>query len=466
MAAPKAVRSRMRAVMTSSRADRSSPASTLNSMDRLPSEILMKILSCLDASALFSIGHVNRLFYQLANDDVLWKKIYIAQLGKNKKRKPKCMDELLLKMATMEVHDRAAGYWKWLHFKTVDAYDMNKWKSHLGLISRHTGLPSQTERVLRNLHVTWELTVSDKSGHECTHEPIWSQFCETAVTLCWSGGGCLPNYQQISTLQLHGVRRIALNCPGLKKPGWRSLMAKLDMQALTESAQVIGQDRLVELKLLQPGIIIGVWRDQSSVAFVMFTLHFHRLVERSIQGSSVCPYVEPIIKPPTDDIDSEYGLHGYQLHIVLHNTASEIMSGSFPQIFCRRTQICDGLIQLTAISRTILSQHTPLPSSINLPWSGEALQGSVKNCCIMSLTLLDEFKKPFWCVSSPVSMELEKTPVSYDYDGEHFLIHCQDSDGQVKMKLVWMEEQKQFVLISLVVYVTVCKVNKHFSTHY
>lgn len=37
-------------------------------------------------------------------------------------------------------------------------------------------------------------------------------------------------------------------------------MSTLDMRALTESAQVIGQDRVVELKLLQPGIIIGVWK--------------------------------------------------------------------------------------------------------------------------------------------------------------------------------------------------------------
>lgn len=89
-----------------------------------------------------------------------------------------------------------------------------------------------------------------------------------------------------------------------------------------------------------------------------------------------------------------------------------------------------------------------------------------QNCCIMNLTLLDEFRKPFWCVGSPVSMEPEKTPVSYDYNGEHFLIHYQDSDGQLEMELVWMKEQKQFVLISLVVYVTVGKVNQHFSRDY
>lgn len=86
----------------------------------------------------------------------------------------------------------------------------------------------------------------------------------------------------------------------------------------------------------------------------------------------------------------------------------------------------------------------------------------------MSLTLLDEFRKPFWCVSSQVTMELEKTPLScdYDYDGEHFLIHYLDSDGQVKMKLVWLKEQSQFVVVSLVVYLSVSNVNKHFGRHY
>ncbi|KAG8009421.1 F-box only protein 15, partial [Nibea albiflora] len=446
MAAPRAVTSRVRAVRrTPKRADKSSPASSQNFMERLPSEVLIKILSYLDASALFTVSHVNKLFYQFANDNALWNKIYVAKFSKNKKlKRAPCLDEPLRNTATVEVPDRPAGYWKWRCFRA--ARGTNKWQKHLGLISRHTGLPSQTEQVLRNLHVTWELEVSVKSGHESTHELSCFQFCETAVTLWWSVGDCLPSYQQISTLQLHGVRRIALNCPGLKKPGWRSLMTKLDMQTPTKNAQVIGQDRLVELKLLQPGIIIGVWRDQCSVAFIVFTLHFHRLVERSIEGSSVCPYVEPTIKPPFDDIDPEYGLHGYQLHIVLHDTVCKIMSGSFSQLFCRRTQICDGLIQLTAINRTDLSQHTLMSGNITLPWRCEALQGAVQNCCIMSLTLLDEFKRPFWCVSSPVSMTLEKTPVSYDYDGEHFLIHYQDSDGQVKMELVWMKEQKQFFL--------------------
>lgn len=51
-------------------------------------------------------------------------------------------------------------------------------------------------------------------------------------------------------------------------------MEKLDMQTLTKNMQVIGQDKLVQLKLLQPGIIIGVWRVITSGIHAMFWLLF------------------------------------------------------------------------------------------------------------------------------------------------------------------------------------------------
>lgn len=41
-------------------------------------------------------------------------------------------------------------------------------------------------------------------------------------------------------------------------------------------------------------------------------------------------------------------------------------------------QISDGLIQLTVISSTNLSQHTSLSGDITLPWRCEALQGTVE----------------------------------------------------------------------------------------
>lgn len=427
-------------------------------------EILLKILAYLDVAALFTISHVNSLFYQLASDNALWYKIFAIEFKSKRKQQPKFVEDLL-KKKTVDMSEQTIGYWKRLYFKTVADCDMHKWKKHLRVVSCHTGLPNETEQVLRNLRVTWQLTVFEKSKKQSVLDVRWFKFSETSVALCFSG--CLPDYQHISSLQLHGVRRIALSCSGLKKPAPRSLMANIDMAMAAKTVQQIGQDRLVELKFLQPGIIVGIWKDQCSVAFVMFTLHFHKLLERSTQGSSVCPFVDSAAKPPFDDIDPEYGLHGYHLHIALHNTKAKIMSESFTDLFCRKTQMCDGLIQLTAIKRNNLSHHTTLSGSITFPWRCEALQGSVKDCCMMTLTLLDEFRIPFWCVSSAVSLKAEQPECSdYDYDGEHLIIHYKDQDGQVKMNLVHNNEQKLYTVISLVIYITTSKINSHFGTHY
>ncbi|XP_077410850.1 F-box only protein 15 isoform X2 [Vanacampus margaritifer] len=426
---------------------------------RLPYEIQNKILSYLDAGTLLCMSHVSKIFYQFANDEALWRNIYKKLL---KKKQLKVVREML-EMATLEAQCHPSSYWKLRYFKTLDAWNSRKWKTHKGVISRHTGLPSRTVLMLRN--ITWELTVIDKSKNEATFDLSWLQCFETSAVLCWNAN-LSSDYHQISTIQLHGVRRVGLSCPGLKAPGWRSLMDVVDMESVTKSMQDYGQDQLVELKLLKPHIVMGLWKDQHSVAFVMFTLHFHRLLEKSTQGSSLSHYVEPVVKAPFDDIDPDYGLHGYQLHIVLHSTEREIMSGSFSQLFCRRDQICDGYIQLTAIHDTCFSQHTPLSGNVTLPWRCEALRGEVKNRCIMTLTLLDEFKKPFWCVSSPVAMKHLEMPYSVFHAAEHFLVHYQDSEGQVLMTFVQMEQQKQFFLINLALYVTTCKVNKYFRKGY
>ncbi|TNM96177.1 hypothetical protein fugu_015838 [Takifugu bimaculatus] len=328
--------------------------------------------------------------------------------------------------------DCARDYWKLSYFKSVASRDLDRWSRHLQRVSCHTGLPGDMELVLRKLHVTWELTVCDNSGQKTRHNLSWARFCGTSVALCWGGGGHLPDLEQISSFLLHGVQRIALRCPGLEPPSSRSFMVEVN---LSKSLQLISEDRLVELRLLESGTVVGLWKNEQAVAFVMFTLHFHKLVEKIVQGSSLCPYTEPTFKPPFDDIDPEYGLHGYQLHFVLHDTVCELMSGSYSSLFCSKAQICDGLVQLTAINGVNLGQRTLLSGNLALPWRCGALQGTVQNGCIMSLTLLDEFHKPFWCVSSPISIVPGQMPVRNDYAGDPFFAWYEDSGGKVEMQL-------------------------------
>uniref|UniRef100_A0A672ZZS2 Zgc:161973 n=1 Tax=Sphaeramia orbicularis TaxID=375764 RepID=A0A672ZZS2_9TELE len=333
----------------------------LLSLFRLPFEILTKILSYLDAPSLFCVSHVSKLFYQLANDEVIWHKIYLSEFGKNQMWLSKLVDDTAHRVKQVETENqRSFGQWKKMYFKTLAGQEVNKWRRQLRDISPYTGLPTQTEWVLRNLNVSWELMVCDRFGRKVTLEQTRVYYFETSVIVCWSNSS-LPRHHHTTRIQLHGVRK--------GTPNWHSLMLKSDLS--THPFYLIGKDRLIKLVFLSPGFIIGISRGRDTLAFIMVCLHFHRLVEKSLLGSP--------------------------------------------------------------------------------------------NCCVMSLTLLDEFQTPFWCVSAPVSTTVAKKCLSFDYSGKHFLIEYRDEDGHVKMMLVWLEEERQFFLISFTIYLSVNKVNKHFN---
>ncbi|TNN27825.1 F-box only protein 15 [Liparis tanakae] len=205
---------------------------------------------------------------------------------------------------------------------------------------------------------------------------------------------------------------------------------------------------------------------EDAVVFVVVTLHFHRLVERSLLGSPACRNSEPAELPPLDQSDPQVGLHGYSLNLVLHDNNNKILTGTFSHLRGHHVPVQGGVVELRVINRNNVSQHRSLSGAIKLPWSDGAQEGSVENCCFLTLTLLDDFQKPFWVVSSAVFVVAAVRPLSPDYGGDHFLLHFQDAEGQLRMELVRLTEQRQFMVIGLVVTLPVLKVNRRFGTAY
>ncbi|KAK7896791.1 hypothetical protein WMY93_022116 [Mugilogobius chulae] len=426
-----------------------------NVLERLPSEILMKIMSYLDATSLYFLSHVNRLFCRLANDDLLWHRIYMTEFGVIR---PWWMD---LPRHRLTLGRSSTGLWKQKYFRALAGQEFSSWRHKLREINPYTGVPRQTERVLKNLNVSWHLRVEDCSGQEVTLEPNKINFFETSVIIRWSSES-LPPINQISVLELHGLRKeMYPNRMSSCRPQWHSLMLKLEKM---DQYRKIGKDRLIKLLFLSPGFIIGIWRGQSVIAFIMVCLHFHKLVERSLFGSPVSPYCEPTPQWAQDRSDPYSGLHGYSLHFVLHNTGAEMMSEYFPNVSC--CSVANGSMALCVIYKSNLSRHRSLSGNIRFPWKTEKLEGCIENCCFMTLTLLDEFQKPFWCISAPITVTRSKKPLTFDYNGEHFFMDFQHDEGQVKMTLVWLHEEKQFFLIDLSVLVAIHKVNRYFCTNY
>ncbi|XP_061220650.1 F-box only protein 15 isoform X3 [Neopsephotus bourkii] len=405
------------------------PESNLG-IESMPSEMLIKILSYLDAVSLLAVGCVNRHFYHLANDNGIWLKICSSCFQPKKTIwKMKSEQTETVSLSCGALHDRKPGA---------------------------SGL-------------SWIIVLKERSGKEHLMEEANLSFKDTSVTILWYSTDW-PCLDILSTLKLFGVIPLLPDqsrAHSKNGPRHRSLIAEYHLANLTEKSVEVGADKLVRLFCLNSGLVVGLWKEKNEIAFVMTSLHYHQLFERSTLGSATVKYALPPHKPLLDDVDPEYGLHDYSLHLDMHGRSCTYLCGTFKSLFCRKDDIADEYLKLTAVSLKDNTKHLPLIGTPSLSWETDAFKGNVKDCYVMDVTLLDEIGKPFWCFSAPVCMDLSsKASGLYDYMGPIYTTDYADSEGKVYVELVWLEETKEYFIVNLVLYLSTKKVNDWFGTNY
>ncbi|KAJ7421337.1 F-box only protein 15 [Willisornis vidua] len=415
-------------------------------IESMPSEVLLKIFSYLDAGSLLSVGCVNKLFYDLANDNGIWLKIYSSCLqAKRTIWKMKSEQTEAVPLGCAALHDKKPGYWKKEYILKQTAAVKTRVMGLVKPLDPYTGLPYKIKEAMKVSGLSWIIVLKDKNGKEYVIEKANLSLKDTSVTILW----CCTNWpglDVVSTLKLFGVMPLI---PDLSKPPnkygphQRSLIAEYHLANLTESSVAVGADKLVQLFSLNPGLLVGIWKILST------------LITTKCSQSSPPPN-----KPILDDIDPEYGLHDYSLHLDMHGRSCTYLCESFKNLFCRKGDIANGYLRLTVVSLKDNRKHLPLTGTLGLSWETDVFKGNVKDCCVMDLTLLEEFGKPFWCFSAPVYMELSsKTSGLYDYVGHIYTTDYGDSEGKVCVELVWLEETKEYVIVSLVLYVSIEKLH-------
>ncbi|NWU91356.1 FBX15 protein, partial [Upupa epops] len=436
----------------------------------MPSEMLMKILSYLDVASLLAVGCVNKRFYDLANDNGIWWKIYSSCFQPKRtiwKVKSGHTETVSLRCATQ--CDRSPGYWKKEYiFKQIAAVKTRVMRL-IKPVDPYTGLPYKNKEAMRASGLSWVIVLKDKNGKEHVMEKANLSFKDTSVTILWYSTEW-PCLDVLSTLKLFGVMPLLPDqsrAPSSNGPLRRSLIAEYQLANLTANGVALGADRLVQLFALNPGLLVGLWKGRNEIAFVMASLHYHQLLERSTLGSATVQYALPPHQPMVDDIDPEYGMHGYSLHLDMHGGSCMYLCGTFKNLFCRKGDIADGYLRLTVISSKDNTKYMLLNKKLGLSWETDVFKGNVKDCYIMDVTLLDETGKPFWCFSSPVYLELySKTSSLYDCMGPVYATDYADSEGKVYIELVWLEETKEHFLVNLVLYISTEKVNNWYGTNY
>ncbi|XP_062489076.1 F-box only protein 15 isoform X1 [Pezoporus occidentalis] len=445
------------------------PESNLG-IESMPSEMLIKIFSYLDAVSLLAVGCVNRHFYHLANDNGIWLKICSSCFQPKKtiwKMKSKQTETVSLGCAAL--HDRKPGYWKKEYIFKQIAVVKTRVMQLVKPVDPYTGLPCKNKEAMKASGLSWIIVLKDRNGKEHVMEEANLSFKDTSVTILWYSTDW-PCLDILSTLKLFGVIPLLPDQSRARSkngPRHRSLIAEYHLANLTEKSVEVGADKLVRLFCLNSGLVVGLWKEKNEIAFVMTSLHYHQLFERSTLGSATVKYALPPHKPLLDDVDPEYGLHDYSLHLDMHGRSCTYLCGTFKSLFCRKDDIADEYLKLTAVSLKDNTKHLPLIGTPGLSWETDVFKGNVKDCYVMDVTLLDETGKPFWCFSAPVCMDLSsKASGLYDYMGRIYTTDYADSEGKVYVELVWLEETKEYFIVNLVLYLSIKKVNDWFGTNY
>ncbi|XP_075824239.1 F-box only protein 15 isoform X2 [Microtus pennsylvanicus] len=402
-------------------------------------------------------------------DSLIWRRIYSAAFASKRSHwKVHSVEETATSVSLLSVEDKEGGYWK----KEYITKQISSVKEALTQIAKpvnsYTGLPTKFKEVLRVFGLRFVIILREKSGKEHIMQHVDVSFNDTSVTVVWYGKNW-PKLAMLSTLDLCGMTPVFADRHKTFDPygpRWLSLIAKYDLDHLREPT-IFGCDRLVRIFCLNPGLLVGLWQKDAELAFVMANLHFHHLVERSTLGSATLPYVSPQHHGPLLDDSPEYGLQGYQLHIDMHGGGTFFLCSTLYALFSSKECIENGYAKFMVINLNNNRQHLPLIGKVGLAWRTTIFNGFIENCSFMDLTVLEEYRKPFWCVTSPVHLR----SVPHPSDGPHFQGHTyyvdyMDPEGGVHAELLWIEETEEYFLVSLVLYLSVAKINHWFGTAY
>ncbi|OCT76583.1 hypothetical protein XELAEV_18031786mg, partial [Xenopus laevis] len=410
----------------------------------IPPELWLKIFSHLDPVSLLSVGSVNRYFYKLSKDNLfcfvicilIWYAVYSSYTPmRSYSWKPKTVAAVQLKLSAADLKDKEPGYWKNIFMSEMITNRKRRIYQILNSVKSYAGDPSNIEKAVKLSGLTWAVTFKDTSGKETVMKQTDILFSHTSLSVVW--------------------------------PNRLSLIAEYDLGSFMESCEYIGQDRYVKLLHLKTGLLIALWKKSFEIPFVIATLHYHQLIEFSTLGSADYMYKFPPHVPVLDDIDPNYGLHGYQLHIDMHSGRRTYLCGTYRSLFCRKEYIKDGFLRLSVIALTNSKQHAPLVGNIGFPWKTQTFEGNIQNSFIMDALVLDETEKPFWCFSAPVSLHTSKVSETlYDFMGESIFIRYQDSIGRMNIELVLVKESEQYYIVNMVLFLSTEKVNSWFGTSY
>lgn len=430
-------------------------------INRLPSELLLTIFKYLGPSELLTCAQVCHKWSAVSKESWFWQRL-LPNLPKGVR------DSLTFSETKEECFD-----WKHEMIKRCIKVRNHEILS-LQLVKKlspYTGLSTDVPHALRLGDVRWKLCVTDTSGKkywataDC-HDDVF----KSSVSVRWYSLQ-LPSLSRLKTLQVFAFVPIFFHKnwkPHKNSATTRSLILQQDLRS---GGAVLSQDKAVSASDMITAHILcqcilaacwtASWKDGGELAFITLCLHHHNLTRRILFGSHDRVFVPPPHKPVPDDIDPQYGLHGYRVMIELRNHKVALWGRQYRELY--QQYVTDSYVCLGERGRV----HGSFEKRLSLPWKTELFKNILPDMCFLDVTVLHGRKDPFWCLSSPVKILKNNSPDGdFSSEGVKQFIEYSDERGTVRLDFLWIEDEEQTIVTNVELRVLKSFVNLWFNRAY
>ncbi|XP_020609749.1 F-box only protein 15-like isoform X2 [Orbicella faveolata] len=316
---------------------------SLDLVNRLPNEILLTIFKCLGPSELLICAQVCHKW---------------SAVSKESETKEECFD--------------------WKHEMIKRCIDRrNDEILTLQLVKKlspYTGLSTEVPHALRLGDVRWKLCVTDTSGKKHWSTADCFNVFKSSVCVRWYSLQ-LPPLSRLKTLQVFAFVPIFFHrnwTPHENSATTRSLILHQDLRS---GGVVLSQDKAVSASDMITAHILcqcilaacwtASWKEGGELAFITLCLHHHNLTRRILFGSRDRAFVPPAHKPVPDDIDPQYGLHGYRVMIELRNHKVTLWERQYRELY--QQYVTGSYVCLGERGHA----HGSFEKRLSLPWKTE-----------------------------------------------------------------------------------------------
>ncbi|ELT92124.1 hypothetical protein CAPTEDRAFT_199995 [Capitella teleta] len=431
-------------------------------IDDLPDEILLKIFGYFLPGELMIFGLVCRRWCHLANDNLLWHRIYQKFVSGKFRRDRDLASEGNVK------------FWRSRCIKRCS--EMRNLQKILTRkkINQFSGLLAGTEDSLKKMGTKWIIEFVNQHNEEMTvitNDDVCHFAMATNVR--WF---CLPalKLNEIVKMKVYAANPIFFDPHGLALPNspcLRSLLCEFPFKwnLIKSQTSVFASDdsNSIDLYALGGGLLVAAWKDDGGLAFFSLSFHHHMLLERCLQGTHACPFQIPSHVKRGQDIDPRLGLHSYSCSLELRNHRCSFWKEQFLNVHSREDEARGSHVHFRLIHPERDHERGRLGKRLSLLWKTIALKGVVKDVCFLDLSVLSEGSEPMWCTSSPVKLtSASGETVNYTYVGQNQVIQWEDEKGKIDMLLIWDDDDQEYFITDLQLSISLRFINQWFATNY